>query len=64
MNSHDRLKARGITPTIDAERAFRLGYDQAQAEARASERRLSDRVARLERVLTEISLQAGRGLRK
>ena len=29
MSAHDRLIAKGITPTIDAERAYRLGYSQA-----------------------------------
>lgn len=26
MSAHDKLKAVGITPTIDAEKAYQLGY--------------------------------------
>jgi hypothetical protein len=29
MTAHDHLKANGITPTIDAERAYQLGYATA-----------------------------------
>lgn len=30
MNSHDRLKAAGLTPTMDCERAYRLGLEDAE----------------------------------
>lgn len=32
MTPHDQLKANGITPTIDAERAYQLGYAVAMAQ--------------------------------
>lgn len=59
MNSHDRLKAKGIVPTTDCEKAYRLGQDDAKVYAR----HLLDRLDRLERALTEIALQAQRVIR-
>lgn len=32
MSAHDKLKAVGITPTIDAEKAYQLGYAVAMNE--------------------------------
>lgn len=32
MTAHDQLKAVGITPTIDAERAYQLGYAVAMSQ--------------------------------
>lgn len=32
MTAHDQLKANGITPTIDAEKAYKLGYAVAMNE--------------------------------
>ena len=32
MIAHDQLKAAGITPTIDAERAYQLGYAVAMTQ--------------------------------
>lgn len=32
MSAHDQLKAAGITPTIDAERAYQLGYASAMTQ--------------------------------
>ena len=67
MTTHDNLKKAGITPTIDAEKAYRLGCEDGyrlgvkdatgdQVELRVAK----ERAAWLERVLTEISLLAGR----
>ncbi len=60
MSEHDRLSARGITPTIDAERAYRLGYAQGERELRSERDQLAQKVARLEQILTEIGLMARR----
>lgn len=60
MSAHDKLKAEGITPTIDAERAYRLGYSQAEREIRQERDELAQKVARLEQALTEIGLLARR----
>ena len=60
MSAHDRLAAKGITPTIDAERAYRLGYAQAERELRQERDELAGKVARLEQILTEIGLLARR----
>ena len=32
MSAHDHLKAVGITPTIDAEKAYQLGYAVAMTQ--------------------------------
>ena len=32
MSAHDQLKAAGITPTIDAEKAYELGYAVAMTQ--------------------------------
>lgn len=32
MSAHDQLKAAGITPTIDCERAYQLGYAVAMTQ--------------------------------
>lgn len=32
MTAHDQLKANGITPTIDAEKAYKLGYAVAMTQ--------------------------------
>ena len=60
MSAHDKLKAKGITPTIDAERAYRLGYAQAERELRQDRDELGQKVARLQQMLTEIGLLARR----
>ena len=60
MSAHDKLRAKGITPTIDAERAYRLGYAQAERELRQDRDELGQKVARLEQMLTEIGLMVRR----
>lgn len=60
MSAHDRLKKAGITPTTDAERAYRLGYEQAERELRQERDSLGQKVARLEQLMTEIGLLARR----
>ena len=60
MSAHDRLNAKGITPTIDAERAYRLGYAQAERELRRDRDELAQKVARLQQMLTEIGLMVRR----
>jgi hypothetical protein len=60
VSAHDRLKDAAITPTIDAERAYRLGYDQAELELRRDRDELAQKVARLEQLMTEIGLLARR----
>jgi hypothetical protein len=32
VSAHDQLKAAGITPTIDAEKAYQLGYAVAMTQ--------------------------------
>ena len=67
MSTHDVLKEAGITPTTDAEKAYRLGceggyklgLEDAYAE-RSSYDQLVQKVRRLERALTEIGLLARR----
>lgn len=60
MTAHDVLKRADITPTIDAERAYRLGYEQAERELRRDRDELAQKVARIEQVLTEIGLMVRR----
>lgn len=52
MTPHDNLKEAGITPTIDAEKAYRLGQRAAQAELQEAQERLE----RFGRALVEIHL--------
>ena len=56
MSAHDRLKKAGIVPTIDAERASRLG----QQDAREEIARLQDELDVLRARMTEIGLLASR----
>ena len=56
MSAHDRLTAKGITPTIDAERAYRLG----QQDAREEIARLQDELDVLRARMIEIGLLASR----
>jgi hypothetical protein len=56
MSAHDKLAKAGIVPTIDAEKAYRLGQESANTHTQD----LHARLERLERILTEISLMAGR----
>ena len=56
MTAHDRLKKAGIVPTIDAERAYRLG----QQDAREEITRLQDELDVLRTRMTEIGLLASR----
>ena len=56
MIAHDRLKKTGIVPTIDAERAYRLG----QQDAREEITRLQDELDVLRARMTEIGLLASR----
>lgn len=56
MTAHDRLKKAGIVPTIDAERAYRLG----QQDAREEITRLQDELDVLRARMTEIGLLASR----
>ena len=67
MSPHDVLKEHDITPTIDAERAYRLvcekGYALGLGDARGDQSELQSRlryIAKLEQVLTEIALLAER----
>ena len=60
MTPHDVLKQHDITPTIDAERAYRLGYAQAERELRQDRDELGQKVARLQQMLVEIGLLARR----
>lgn len=68
MDVHGVLKANGIVPTIDAERAYSLGVEEGRSfegelndELLRNETALQDRVAYLEGILAEIGLQARRG---
>ena len=63
VSAHDRLKARGITPTRDAERAYRLGVGDGERVLRGERDELAQRVAYLEQLLTEIGLLSRRGVR-
>lgn len=70
MTAHDRLKKAGIVPTIDAERAYRLGLDDGREfegtvndELLREQDKANDRIAWLERLLTEIGLLASRRVR-
>jgi hypothetical protein len=60
---HDRLKARGIVPTMDAERAYRLGYDRGERELRSERDELAQRVAYLEQLFVEVGLLSRRATR-
>ena len=67
MNPHDVLKEHDITPTIDAERAYRLGcekgYKLGLEDAKGDESLLrlrEHKIKKLEQVLTEIGLMARR----
>ena len=59
MSAHEDLKRAGIVPTIDAEKAYRLGQDHSKRYVGE----LLERIARLEQVLTEIKLMAERSTR-
>ena len=56
MSAHHRLKKLGIVPTIDAERAYRLG----QQDAREEIARLQDELDVLRVRMIEIGLLASR----
>lgn len=56
MSAHDRLKEVGIVPTIDAERAYRLG----QQDVRVEVRRLQGELDVLRARMIEIGLLASR----
>ena len=67
MTPHDVLKQHDITPTIDAERAYRLGcekgYRLALDDAKGDESLLrlrEQKIKKLEQILTEIRLIAER----
>jgi hypothetical protein len=67
MSTHDKLKAAGITPTTDVEKAYRMGLeDRRNFEGELNDDllliqdQLVDRVAVLEKRLTEIHLLSGR----
>lgn len=71
---HDVLKEHDITPTADAERAYRLGCELGyelgvqdakrdmgpERELRSERDKLGQKVARLEQILTEIGLLSRR----
>ena len=57
---HAALQRAGIVPTMDASRAYRLGYEQAERELRSERDSLGQKVARLEQLMTEIGLLARR----
>ena len=59
MSAHDKLAKAGIVPTIDAEKAYRLG----QQDAREEIARLQDELDVLRARMTEISLLASRRVR-
>lgn len=63
MSAHERLKARGITPTRDAHRSFELGVEVGERELRRERDELAQRVAYLEQLLMEIGLLSRRGVR-
>ena len=56
MSAHDRLKKAGIVPTIDAEKAYRLGQQASREEIA----RLQDELDVLRARMTEIGLLASR----
>ena len=56
MSAHDKLAKAGIVPTIDAEKAYRLG----QQDAREEIARLQDELDVLRARMTEIGLLASR----
>jgi hypothetical protein len=60
MSAADKLKARGITPTIDACKAYDLGREEASRLTRRQLEVCQAKVEKLERALTEIRLMAGR----
>lgn len=59
MSAHDKLAKAGIVPTIDAEKAYRLG----QQDAREEIIRLQDELDVLRARMTEIGLLASRRVR-
>ena len=56
MSSHDRLKALGITPTIDAERAYEAGKADADETLRDELHDAQECLERFGRALVEIHL--------
>jgi hypothetical protein len=67
MSTHDKLKAAGITPTTDVEKAYRMGLEDGRNfegelndDLLLIQDQLVDRVAVLEKRLTEIHLLSGR----
>lgn len=60
MNPADRLKAKDITPTIDACKSYELGRAEANRLTRRQLEVCQAKVEKLERALTEIYLMAGR----
>jgi uncharacterized protein with PhoU and TrkA domain len=59
MSAHDKLAKAGIVPTIDAEKAYRLG----QQDAREEIIRLQDELDVLRARMIEIGLLASRRVR-
>lgn len=59
MSAHDKLAKAGIVPTIDAEKAYRLGQQHAREEII----RLQDELDVLRARMTEIGLLASRRVR-
>ena len=59
MSAHDKLAKAGIVPTIDAEKAYRLGQHASREEIA----RLQDELDVLRARMTEISLLASRRVR-
>ena len=59
MSAHDKLAKAGITPTIDCEKAYRLGQEASREEIA----RLQDELDVLKARLTEIGLLASRRVR-
>jgi hypothetical protein len=57
---HGALQRAGIVPTMDASKAYRVGYNQAERELRSERDSLGQKVARLEQLMTEIGLLARR----
>lgn len=57
---HDVLKQHDITPTIDAERAYRLGCEKGYKLGVKDATGDQSRIRRLEQVLTEIGLMVSR----
>ncbi len=56
MSAHDKLAKAGIVPTIDAEKAYRLGQQVSREEIA----RLQDELDVLRARMTEIGLLASR----